>query len=70
MEKILDFLANYYIIFIVITVFLIFSLIGFFIKREREKNKQFKIKDNSTKININSDINTPTNNNEPIEKLN
>lgn len=70
MEKILDFLANYYIIFILITVFLIFSLIGFFIKREREKNKQFKIQDNSTQININSDINPPTNNNEPIEKLN
>ena len=44
MEKILNFLGNYYYIFDIITVFLILSLIGYFIKQKNKNETPFKIK--------------------------
>ena len=51
MEKIGMFLANYYIVFIIITVFLLFALVGFFVSVKKGKQVQFKI-DNSVNENI------------------
>lgn len=44
MEKILNFLGNYYYIFDIITVFLSLSLIGYFINRKNKTETPFKIK--------------------------
>lgn len=44
MEKILNFLGNYYYIFDSITVFLSLSLIGYFINQKNKKETPFKIK--------------------------
>lgn len=51
MEKIGEFLANYYIVFIIISVFLLLALIGFFVSVKKGKQVQFKI-DNSVNENI------------------
>lgn len=51
MEKLGMFLANYYIVFIIITVFLLFALVGFFVSVKKGKQVQFKI-DNSVNENI------------------
>ena len=42
-EKILDFLANWYVLFIIISLLLIFSLIGYFVTKRRKKNSIFKL---------------------------
>ena len=53
MEKILNILANYYIILIIITLILIFALIGYFVNERRKRNKIFKIsKESSENIDI------------------
>ena len=44
MEKILNFLGNYYYIFDIITVFLSLSLIGYFINQKNKNETPFKIK--------------------------
>lgn len=51
MEKISEFLANYYGIFILISIFLILALVGFFVSVKKGKQVQFKI-DNSVNENI------------------
>lgn len=51
MEKISEFLANYYGLFILISIFLILALVGFFVSVKKEKQVQFKI-DNSVNENI------------------
>lgn len=51
MEKISEFLANYYGIFILISIFLILALVGFFVSVKKGKQIQFKI-DNSVNENI------------------
>lgn len=53
MEKFLNILANYYIILIIITLILIFALIGYFVNERRKRNKIFKIsKESSENIDI------------------
>ncbi len=51
MEKISEFLANYYGLFILISIFLILALVGFFVSVKKGKQVQFKI-DNSVNENI------------------
>lgn len=50
MTKILDFLADWYILFIVITILLIFALIGYFVERKRSKHSPFKIASDRNEI--------------------
>ena len=65
MEKIGMFLANYYIVFIIITVFLLFALVGFFVSVKKGKQVQFKI-DNSVNENI---INPTTYDNKSLQEM-
>lgn len=51
MEKISEFLANYCGIFVLISIFLILALVGFFVSVKKGKQVQFKI-DNSVNENI------------------
>ena len=51
MEKISEILANYYGLFILIPIFLILALVGFFVSVKKGKQVQFKI-DNSVNENI------------------
>lgn len=48
MTSILEFLSKHYLIFDLITLFLIFSLIGYFVSRKKEKDSKFKLDSNST----------------------
>ncbi len=53
-----EFLGEHYIIFIIISIFLIFSLIGYFVNEHNKKKDTFKIKgDNIDALNISSDVN-------------
>lgn len=57
MTKFLDFLADWHIIFIIISLALIFALIGFFVEQKRHKGSPFKIASEQNKmqeININN----------------
>ena len=54
----LDFVEQYYIVFIVISVLLIFSLIGYFVNEKNKKGNAFRINDNNNdNLNIASDVN-------------
>lgn len=57
MTSILEFLSKHYLIFDLITLFLILSLIGYFVSRKKEKDSKFKLDSNSTTQNINN-VNT------------
>ena len=57
MTSILEFLSKHYLIFDLITLFLIFSLIGYFVSRKKEKNVKFKLDSNNNTQNI-SEVNT------------
>ena len=65
MEKIGEFLANYYIVFIIISVFLLLALIGFFVSVKKGKQVQYKI-DNSVNENI---INPTTYDNKSLQEM-
>ena len=53
----LDFVEQYYIVFIVINVLLIFSLIGYFVNEKNKKGNSFRINDNNNdNLNIKSDV--------------
>ena len=60
MTSILEFLSKHYLIFDLITLFLIFSLIGYFVSRKKEKNVKFKLDSNNNTQNI-SEVNTMQN---------
>lgn len=60
MTSILEFLSKHYLIFDLITLFLIFSLIGYFVSRKKEKNVKFKLDSNNNTQNI-SEVNTTQN---------
>lgn len=47
MEKLLSFLSNYYWVFIIISVILIFALIGYFVNKKKNEGTSYKINDNS-----------------------
>ena len=54
----LDFVEQYYIIFIIISVLLIFSLIGYFVNEKNKKRSSFKINnDGNDNLNITEDVN-------------
>lgn len=55
MANILEFLSKYYLIFDLISLFLVFSLIGYFVSRKKEKENTFKI--NSGQKNTYQNIN-------------
>ena len=55
----LDFIEQYYILFIVISVILIFSLIGYFVNERNKEGTSFKV-NNETHDNLN--ISNDTNN--------
>ena len=58
----LYFVEQYYILFIVISVLLIFSLIGYFIKKKNKKGTSFKINSNEAdNLNIANDTNNNVN---------
>ncbi len=52
-----EFLANNYVILIIISVFLIFSLVGFFVKRKKEQQEPFKINNEVNQEIINNNVN-------------
>ena len=50
MTKLLDFLADYNVLFIIITIVLIFALIGYFVEQHRHKASPFKIASERNKV--------------------
>lgn len=60
MASILEFLSDYYLIFDLIIIFLVFALIGYFVSRKKEKDVKFKLDSNNANQNINT-VNTMTN---------
>lgn len=57
MDLIIDFAAKHYIIFIIITIVLVFALIGYFVNIKQNKKTPFKIAADNNKveeININN----------------
>ena len=50
MTKLLDFLADYHVLFIIITIVLIFALIGYFVEQHRHKASPFKIASERNKV--------------------
>lgn len=45
MKNIIEYIANHYVIFLTLLIFLLFSLIGYIIDTIREKNDVFKKKE-------------------------
>lgn len=50
MERLLGFLSKWHILFIIISVILIFALIGYFVEKKRHKASPFKIASEKNKI--------------------
>lgn len=73
MANILEFLSKYYLIFDLISLFLVFSLIGYFVSRKKEKENTFKINNgqNNTYQNINDikDLQPQINTNMSLQDL-
>lgn len=73
MANILEFLSKYYLIFDLISLFLVFSLIGYFVSRKKEKENAFKINNgqNNTYQNINDikDLQPQINTNMSLQDL-
>lgn len=80
MEQFINFITQHYLLFDIITLFLILALIGYFVNIKKEKNKVFKINnfENEIKdipintnmslqdfVNENKSVGTNTNNNFP-----
>lgn len=58
----LDFIEQYYILFIVISVILIFSLIGYFVNERNKKGTSFKVNNEThDNLNISNDTNDTNN---------
>ncbi len=73
MANILEFLSKYYLIFDLISLFLVFSLIGYIVSRKKEKENTFKINNgqNNTYQNINDikDLQPQINTNMSLQDL-
>lgn len=73
MANILEFLSKYYLIFDLISLFLVFSLIGYFVSRKKDKENTFKINNgqNNTYQNINDikDLQPQINTNMSLQDL-
>lgn len=50
MTGLLDFLADWYILLIIITLILVFALIGYFVEQRRHKESPFKIASERNKV--------------------
>lgn len=65
--KFIDFLSNNYLLFIIITVLLLFALIGYFVKNKKNEKTPFKIKnsesDNISNISMDMSLQDMLNNN-------
>lgn len=58
METFIELITKYYVIFDIITIFLIFSLIGFIVNVKKSKNSDFKLDESSMNNNY---VNTSNN---------
>lgn len=58
MEAFIELITKYYVIFDIITIFLIFSLIGFIVNIKKSKNGDFKLDESSMNNNY---VNTSNN---------
>ena len=58
MENFLNFIKNYYIIFLIIAVLMIFALIGYFVDKKNKQSKVYKITQEDEDL---SDINIEKN---------
>ncbi len=58
MTIILKIISEYYLVFDIISIFLILSLIGFFVSRKKEKEIAFKIDASNISLNASSINNT------------
>ena len=65
--KFIDFLSNNYLLFIIITVLLLFALVGYFVKNKKSEKTPFKIKnsesDNISNISMDMSLQDMLNNN-------
>ncbi len=68
MMKVLEFLDKYYLLFDLISLFLILSLIGYFVTRNKEKDVKFKINSNET-VNVNIQMQNQMNTNMSLQEL-
>ena len=50
MEQFINFITQHYLLFDIITLFLILALIGYFVNIKKEKNKVFKINNSKNEI--------------------
>lgn len=50
MEQFINFITQHYLLFDIITLFLILALIGYFVNIKKEKNKVFKINNSENEI--------------------
>ena len=54
MNAFLNFVVNYYVLFLVISILLILALIGYFVDNKRAKDTIVKLNNNSNDINLES----------------
>ena len=52
MTNLLNFVINHYVLFMLISIFLILSLIGYFVDVKRSKNNPYKIEKKEENINL------------------
>ncbi len=69
MTDILEFLGKYYLWFDIIALFLIFSLIGYFVSQKKEKENQFKIESPEASMNNASVLQGQINTNISLQEL-
>lgn len=69
MASILEFLEKNYLLFDLITLFLVFSLIGYFVSRKKEKDNVFKIDKKEESVNDLSSLQSQINTNISLQEL-
>lgn len=69
MTSILEFLEKNYLLFDLITLFLVLSLIGYFVSRKKEKENVFKIDKKKENINDLSSLQSQINTNISLQEL-
>ncbi len=69
MASILEFLEKNYLLFDLISLFLVFSLIGYFVSRKKEKDNVFKIDKKEESVNDLSSLQSQINTNISLQEL-
>ena len=69
MASILEFLEKNYLLFDLITLFLVSSLIGYFVSRKKEKDNVFKIGKKEESVNDLSSLQSQINTNISLQEL-